>query len=117
MARAIQEKEIIIYANAKGVEPLSSWLRTIHDPMIRKRILVRIERLAHGNYGDCKSVGDGVSELRMFFGSGYRIYFAEKWGNLVILLCGGDKDTQSLDIKNAKLYWKECQKNEEIQKI
>jgi len=80
----------------------------------RKRILARIERLAHGNYGDCEPVGEGISELRMFFGSGYRVYFAEKAGKLVVLLCGGDKSTQTPDIKNAKLYWKEYLKNENL---
>jgi putative addiction module killer protein len=102
-----QEKEIIAYSDKNGTEPFSDWLYSLKDTMVRKRILVRIERLAHGNYGDCEAVGEGVSELRMFFGSGYRVYFAEKGSKLVILLCGGDKKTQAKDIKNAKRYWKE----------
>jgi len=60
-----------------------------------------------GNLGDCKPVGDGVSELRLAFGSGYRIYFAEKDNIIVILLCAGDKGSQQKDIKAAKMYWHE----------
>jgi putative addiction module killer protein len=63
--------------------------------------------LKHGNYGDFSSVGEGVRELRMFFGPGYRVYFGEKDDNIVILLCGGDKESQPDDIQLAKAYWKE----------
>ncbi|WP_256207901.1 type II toxin-antitoxin system RelE/ParE family toxin [Nitrosomonas sp. Nm166] len=59
------------------------------------------------NHGDCQPVGEGVSELRIFFGPGYRVYFGEEADQIVILLCGGDKDSQNLDIQDAKKYWKE----------
>ncbi len=62
-----------------------------------------------GLYGDSAPVGEGVKELRMFFGSGYRVYFGEEAENIVVLLCGGDKSTQNQDIKIAKAYWKEYQ--------
>ena len=67
---------------------------------------MRINRLRLGLFGDCKPVGDGVSELRMDFGPGYRAYFGQS-GDQIILLSGGDKATQDADIKNAKKYWKE----------
>ncbi len=71
----------------------------------------RIGRLEYGLYGDCESVGDGVSELRIFLGPGYRVYFAEEVRHIVVLLCGGDKSTQDKDIKTAKTYWKEYKAN------
>ena len=70
-----------------------------------------MRRLESGLYGDCEPVGEGVSELRMFFGPGYRVYFGEDAKNTVILLCGGDKDSQKKDIKKAKEYWKEYKEN------
>ena len=71
-------------------------------------------RLEQGNFGDCASVGDGVSELRMFFGPGYRVYFGEHGDVVVILLCGGDKSSQNRDIEQAKTYWKEYLSHEEL---
>ena len=74
---------------------------------MRHRIRRRLDRVEIGNYGDYKSLGDGVYELKLHFGSGYRVYFAEYDDIIVILLCGGDKSTQSKDIEIAKTYWKE----------
>ena len=82
--------------------------------MGRKRILARLARLAQGNLGDCAPVGEGVSELRLFFGPGYRVYFGEQGNDLVVLLCGGDKDTQGQDIALAKDYWKEYQSDAKL---
>ena len=73
---------------------------------------VTIRRLEAGLYGDCEPVGEGVMELRLFFGPGYRVYFGEEAENLVILLCGGDKSTQRQDIETAKRYWKEHQEHD-----
>jgi|SRR5882672_8505956 len=77
------------------------WISGLRDRQARARILVRIDRLAGGNSGDVRPVGSGVSELRIDFGPGYRVYFAQKGEWLVVLLCGGDKRTQSGDIKRA----------------
>ena len=74
----------------------------LDDDRTRARIEIRIYRLSLGNSGDAKSVGDGVSELRIDYGPGYRVYFTRQGKSLVILLCGGDKRTQSRDIANAK---------------
>jgi putative addiction module killer protein len=81
--------------------------------MGRKRILTRISRLQQGNYGDCEPVGEGISELRMFFDPGYRVYFGENGNDIVILLCGGDKGSQDKDIQQAKIYWEEYLSNDE----
>ncbi len=78
------------------------------DLQARARIAVRIDRLADGNPGDAKSVGDGVSELRIDYGPGYRLYFTRKGDRLVILLCGGDKSSQDRDIRQAKAMAKEA---------
>lgn len=107
MARAAQPKQVIVYVDEHGQEPFTEWLDSLRDVMGRKRILARVGRLEHGNYGDCEPVGEGVSELRMFFGSGYRVYIGEEGKNIVVLLCGGDKSTQTEDIETAKTYWKE----------
>lgn len=79
----------------------SKWLDGLHDIRARARILVRIERLAAGNPGDVKPVGEGVSELRINYGPGYRVYYKQYGQTLVILLAGGDKRTQVKDIKTA----------------
>ena len=77
------------------------WLDSLRDIRARARILVRIERLAAGNPGDVKPISEGVSELRIDYGPGYRVYFKKRGRELVILLAGGDKSTQTRDIKKA----------------
>ena len=100
-------KEIIIYADDTGKEPFTDWLERLRDPQTRRRIQSRLLRVESGNYGDYKSLKDGVFELRLQFGSGYRIYFGEDGDKVVILLLDGDKSSQTRDIKLAKSYWKE----------
>lgn len=77
------------------------WLDSLHDIQARARILVRIERLAAGLAGDVKAVGSGVSELRIQYGPGYRVYFRRAGRELIVLLAGGDKSTQTHDIRLA----------------
>jgi putative addiction module killer protein len=79
-----------------------SWLTGLRDRRAVVRVLARIDRLAAGNPGDAKPVGDGVSELRIDYGPGYRVYFMQRGPVIVVLLCGGDKSTQDADIRNAK---------------
>ena len=83
------------------------WLKGLRDTRAKAKILVRIERLARGNPGDVAPVGDGISELRVHFGPGYRVYFRQVGTRVVVLLCGGDKDTQTTDILRAKALAKE----------
>lgn len=77
------------------------WLRRLKDRQARLRIIERVDRLAHGNPGDAKPVGRGVSELRLTYGPGYRVYYLREGERLVLLLCGGDKSTQAKDIEVA----------------
>lgn len=79
----------------------SHWLDNLNDIRARARIQARIERLAAGNPGDVEPVGEGVSELRINYGPGYRVYFKRRGQELIILLAGGDKSTQPKDIKTA----------------
>jgi putative addiction module killer protein len=78
------------------------WMRSVRDKHAISRIVWRLERLADGNFGDFKSLGDGVYELRIDHGPGYRIYYAQRGRVIVVLLCGGDKSSQKRDILVAK---------------
>ncbi|HUB52390.1 MAG TPA: type II toxin-antitoxin system RelE/ParE family toxin [Terracidiphilus sp.] len=93
-------------------ETFRKWRMKLKDRRARAMIASRLDRLASGNAGDVKPVGEGVSELRIDHGPGYRIYFQKRGNSLVILLCGGDKGTQEQDIKRAKdlaAGWKDAQ--------
>lgn len=107
--RKNNHKNLRNYVTSSGKVPFLEWLNNFKDPVTRLRIRRRLDRLELGNMGDCKSVGEGVSELRLAFGPGYRIYFAEKDDVIIILLCGGDKSSQLKDIKTAKIYWHELE--------
>ncbi len=85
----------------RKTETYSEWIDSLRDIRARARVLVRIERLAAGNPGDVKPVGEGVSELRIDYGPGYRVYFKKRGREIVILLAGGDKSTQETDIQIA----------------
>jgi putative addiction module killer protein/probable addiction module antidote protein len=85
----------------RKTEVFAKWLDGLTDIRARARILVRIERLAAGNPGDVKAVAEGVSELRIDYGPGYRVYYKKHGRKVVILLAGGDKSTQARDIKTA----------------
>ena len=85
----------------RQTEEYSSWFEHLRDRMAKTRILIRIRRVSLGNIGDAKPVGEGVSELRIDYGAGYRVYFVQQGKSLVVLLAGGDKRTQSRDIQKA----------------
>ena len=103
--------KVIVYRDATRKEPFTDWLHGLGDARTRRRILSRLVRLESGNFGDCEPVGGGVSELRFFFGSGYRVYFGRDGNTIVVLLSGGDKDSQRRDIQKAQAYWKEYLSN------
>lgn len=82
-------------------EVFDTWFAGLKDKQAARRVQVRIDRAEGGNFGDCEPVGEGVSEMRIHYGPGYRVYFAQRGMEVVILLAGGDKSTQSRDIKTA----------------
>lgn len=89
------------YADDNGKEPVVEWLKSL-DSTTRKRILLRLDRLKDGNFGDYKQLDKYLYELRFNFGSGYRVYYTIKNNIIVLLIAGGDKKSQTKDIKNAK---------------
>ncbi len=105
-----QEKTILTYVKADGNAPFNDWLEALRERKARAIIRTRINRVRLGNLGDCKSLGEGVSELRIKFGAGYRVYFGQEGDTIIILLSGGDKSSQDKDIKQAKKYWKDYQR-------
>jgi putative addiction module killer protein len=100
-------KELRIYVTEEGREPFNEWLASLRDHRARAKIRVRLDRVSLGNFGDCHGVGEGVQELRVNYGPGYRVYFGQEGTAIVLLLCGGDKNTQMKDIETAKQYWRE----------
>ncbi|OGS80494.1 MAG: addiction module antitoxin RelB [Gallionellales bacterium GWA2_55_18] len=82
-------------------EVFDDWLSGLKDRQAVRRVQVRIDRAEDGNFGDCEPVGEGVSEMRIHYGPGYRVYFVQRGIEIVILLAGGNKSTQSKDIKTA----------------
>lgn len=90
-----------------GKCPYDEWFNKLKDMRAKAIIDARLIRVRKGNLGDSRSVGEGVRELKIDYGPGYRVYFAEDGDTLVVLLCGGDKSTQSRDIKKAQEYWVE----------
>ena len=95
------------YQTSGGEQPFVEWLQGLHDRQARTRIEARLVRVAVGNFGDVEPVGEGVLELRIDWGPGYRIYFSRVGKMIVLLLCGGDKRTQQRDIKRAKAYFED----------
>ena len=105
---AITSKKVVkIYQDQFGREPYTEWIRAFKDPIIRARIRKRISKVEEGNLGVLEPVGEGVLELKLHFGPGYRVYFGEFGTKLVVILCGGDKSSQKEDIRKAKNLWKE----------
>lgn len=105
--RDVYPRQVEFYRASNRQEPFAEWLVSIQDRNVQDRILARLERLKSGNFGDYRSVGGGVFELRFRFGSGYRVYFGEVDNRIILLLCGGDKSSQARDIERAKTYWLE----------
>jgi putative addiction module killer protein len=93
----------------RQTERFRAWLAGLRDERARARILKRLDRAAGGNLGDVAPVGEGVSEMRIFYGPGYRVYFVQRGSELIVLLCGGDKSTQDADIAEAKALAKEIE--------
>ena len=93
----------------RQTERFATWLAGLRDVRARARILKRLDRAGQGDLGDVAPVGGGVSEMRIFYGPGYRVYFVQRGSALIVLLCGGDKSSQAADIEEAKAMAKEVE--------
>lgn len=98
--------EIEVYTDEKGKSPFAEWLFSL-DTSAQLRVAARIDRMRDGNFGDSKTLQEGLSELRFHFGSGYRVYYGKVGRRIVLLLCGGDKGSQQRDMKKALKYWED----------
>lgn len=97
------------YITANEESPYSNWLNSLKDLSGKATILSHVDRMEIGHFGDSKPVGEGVIELRIHHGPGYRVYYAREGRFIYLLLCGGNKSSQVKDIKLAKRYWKQYQ--------
>lgn len=97
--------ELIRYQQEDGREPYTEWFRSLRNQKAKARVEARLRQIEAGNLGDWKPVGEGVTELRIDVGAGYRVYCGRHGMCWVILLCGGDKDSQTRDIARAKVLW------------
>ncbi len=97
--------ELLRYQSEDGREPFTEWIERVRDKVAQARIRIRLRQVESGNFGDCEPVGEGVIELRVHVGAGYRVYCARHGRAVVILLCDGDKGSQAADIVRAKRLW------------
>src|SRR5450755_1658633 len=96
---------VLIYESINGTAPYSQWLDALKDIQAAAKIEVRVRRIRLGNLGHWEPVGEGVAELKIDYGPGYRVYFGRIGSTIIVLLCGGDKKTQRRDIVKAKELW------------
>lgn len=104
--------EVFRYQAEDGTEPVSDWLNGLRDKRAQAKLRIRLKRLEAGIFGDCEPVGDGVLELREHLGAGYRVYLGRHGQTVVILLCGGDKKSQTRDIEVAKACWSDWKRRQ-----
>jgi len=105
------EREIQKLELENGLVPFDEWFDSLCDPRMQAAVDARLTRVRAGNFGDCKSVGDGVFELRITFGSGLRVYYGLHGRKVVVLLGGGDKRSQPRDIRRAQQLWRQFTKH------
>jgi putative addiction module killer protein len=105
--------DLLRYQREDGREPFTEWIAAVRDKIGAARIRIRLRQVEADNFGDCESVGEGVIELRIHIGAGYRVYCGRHGKAVVILLCGGDKSTQSRDVKRAKELWSEWKQRQQ----
>lgn len=102
--------EIVVYKQDNGRCQYDDWFLGLRDKIAQARIFARLRQVKAGNLGDHASVGEGVLELRVHVGAGYRVYCGRSGGALIVLLCGGDKSSQSRNIQKAKEFWSDWKK-------
>jgi len=112
----VHEYHIIIYEDASGHEPFFKWLTGL-DRSFRARVLTRLDRVEQGNFGDHRQISEGLYELRLHFGAGYRVYFGKDESSIILLLTGGTKASQRKNIKRAQQFWVEYRRGKLDEKI
>ena len=111
----VTPKTVFIYQNPDEILPFNKWYKKLRDIRGQQKVLARIDRARLGNLGDHRSVGEGVTELKIDFGPGYRVYVGFDGDTIIVLLLGGNKGTQDDDIKKAKIYWKDYKEEKKHQ--
>ncbi len=111
-----QPREIRNYRTVDERIPFEEWLDSLRDKRARAKIRNRLTRVESGNLGDYRSVGEGVFELRIDYGPGYRVYFGQIGSTIIVILSGGDKSTQEQDILTAREYWRDYERSESTKK-
>ncbi len=106
------EIDIELYRTSSGYCPFDEWFESIREMNTRAKVLTRLDRLKVGNFGDCKVLKSGIAELRIHYGPGIRVYYSKIGNKLILLLCGGDKGSQTKDINKAKEYLNEYHSRE-----
>lgn len=102
MTNAINE-----YTDENGKSPYADWLGGLRDARAKAKVIMQVDKMELGLFGDSQPIGDGLSELRIHYGPGYRIYYGKEGRQVYLLLCGGDKSTQPKDIQQAKACWQD----------
>lgn len=95
------------YTDEQGKSPYARCLSRLRDARAKAKIIMQVDKMELGLFGDVEPIGEGLSELRIHYGPGYRVYYGKDGQHVYLLLCGGDKSTQSKDIKQAKAYWQD----------
>ena len=106
-----KERKVTIFVTSSGKVPYDDWFDSLRDKRAQAIVFNRIDRVRLGNFGNCRSVGGGVYELKIYYGPGLRVYFGLDGEEIVLLLCGGDKSSQKKDIAHAHELWKEHKKH------
>jgi putative addiction module killer protein len=109
MLRTVEMIKIEFFADDNGIEPFTDWFESLKDMSARIKIRQKLDRMTKGNFGNVEPVGGGISEAKIDYGPGYRIYFAKLGTKKVLILYGGDKSTQGKDIKKSQIYYKQYQ--------
>lgn len=99
--------KLFVYRDQGGREPFSDWMDRLKDRSAKTRIQMRLQQCQSGNLGDVRAIGEGVLEMRIHIGPGYRVYCALHGDKMIVLLCGGVKSTQKGDIRTAQSYWQD----------
>lgn len=104
--------QVDLYVTEDGKVPFIDWLNLLKDRTARAKIRVRLDRVRLGNLGDYKALGNGINELRIKYGPGYRVYYGQSGKKIILLLIGGDKSSQQKDIKKAQKFWEDYRRRE-----